>query len=97
MIKNLWKGNSTKLGRLLASTRLLDMALTRPEDVDRLARLFFEEDYDFLSRDRRDRLTGFYIQEGDWELREIEGPVYLQDGSRAGFQISTGMAKMLGK
>ena len=92
------EGKLDQLGRLLASTRLLDMALTRPEDVDRLARLFFEEDYDFLSRDRRDRLTGFYIQEGDWELRESEGgPVYLQDGSRAGFQISTGMAKILGK
>ena len=92
------EGKLDQLGRLLASTRLLDMALTRPEDVDRLARLFFEEDYDFLSRDRRDRLPGFYIQEGDWELRESEGgPVYLQDGSRAGFQISTGMAKILGK
>ena len=41
-----------QLGRLLASTRLLDMALTRPEDVERLSELFFEGDYDFLSRDR---------------------------------------------
>lgn len=92
------KGKLDQLGRLLASTRLLDMALKRPEDVERLARLFFEEDYDFLSQDLRDRLPGFYIQEGDWELRESEGgPVYLQDGSRAGFQISTGMAKILGR
>ena len=92
------EGKLDQLGRLLASTRLLDMALKRPEDVERLARLFFEGDYDFLSQDRRDRLPGFYIQEGDWELRESEGgPVYLQDGSRAGFQISTGMAKILGK
>ena len=87
-----------QLGRLLASTRLLDMALTRPEDVERLASLFFEGDYDFLSRDRGDKLPGFYIQEGDWEVKEIEGnPVYLQDGSRAGFRVSTGMAKLMGK
>jgi pyruvate, water dikinase len=87
-----------QLGRLLASTRLLDMALTRPEDVERLARLFFEGDYDFLSRDRGNQLPGFYIQEGDWELKEIEGtPVVLQDGSRAGFQVSTGLAKLMGK
>ena len=87
-----------QLGRLLASTRLLDMALTRPEDVERLAELFFEGDYDFLSRDRGNKLPGFYIQEGDWAIKEIEGnPVYLQDGSRAGFQVSTGMAKLLGK
>jgi pyruvate,water dikinase len=86
------------LGRLLASTRLLDMALTRPEDVDRLAGLFFAGDYDFLSTDRGSRLPGFYIQEGDWELTEQEGsPVFLQDGSRAGFTVSTGMAKLLGK
>lgn len=87
-----------QLGRLLASTRLLDMALTRPEDVERLARLFFEGDYNFLSRDRGERFPGFYIQEGDWEMKEIEGnPVVLQDGSRAGFQVSTGLAKLLGK
>ncbi|MBI5585037.1 MAG: pyruvate, phosphate dikinase [Deltaproteobacteria bacterium] len=86
------------LGRLLASTRLLDMSLTRPEDVDRLAGLFFAGDYDFLSTDRGSRLPGFYIQEGDWELTEKEGsPVYLQDGSRAGFTVSTAMAKLLGK
>ena len=87
-----------QLGRLLASTRLLDMALTRPEDVERLATLFFEGNYDFLSGDRGDKLPGFYIQEGDWEVKEIEGnPVYLQDGSRAGFRVSTGMAKLMGK
>jgi pyruvate,water dikinase len=87
-----------QLGRLLASTRLLDMALKRPEDVERLVRQFSEGDYDFLAREQRDRLPGFYIQEGDWELQKGEdGPIYLQDGSRAGFQISTGMAKILGK
>jgi pyruvate,water dikinase len=87
-----------QLGRLLASTRLLDMALTRPDDVERLAELFFAENYDFLSRDRGDKLPGFYIQEGDWEVKETErNPTYLQDGSRAGFRVSTGMAKLLGK
>jgi pyruvate, water dikinase len=87
-----------QLGRLLASTRLLDMALTRPEDVERLARLFFEGDYDFLSRDRRNPLPGYYIQEGDWEMKEMEGsPVVLQEGSRAGFHVSTGLAKLVGK
>jgi len=87
-----------QLGRLLASTRLLDMALTRPEDVERLAELFFAGDYDFLSGDRGGKLPGFYIQEGDWGIKDIEGtPVYLQDGSRAGFRVSTGMAKWVGK
>jgi pyruvate,water dikinase len=87
-----------QLGRLLASTRLLDMALTRPEDVERLSDLFFRGDYDFLSRDREVRLPGFYIQEGDWDRKEMDGtPVIIQDGSRAGFQVSTGMARLLGK
>jgi pyruvate, water dikinase len=87
-----------QLGRLLASTRLLDMALTRPEDVERLAARFFQEDYDFLSRDRVDQLPGFYIQEGDWEMKEIDRtPVILQDGSRAGFRVLTGLAKLMGK
>ncbi len=87
-----------QLGRLLASTRLLDMALNRPEEVERLADRFFQGDYDFLSRDRQDQLPGFYIQEGNWEEKEFEGvPAILQDGSRAGFRISTGLAKLLGK
>jgi pyruvate,water dikinase len=74
------------------------MALTRPEDVERLSELFFKGDYDFLSRNGGEKLPGFYIQEGDWGIREMEGnPVYLQDGSRAGFQVSTGMAKLMGK
>ena len=87
-----------QLGRLLASTRLLDMALTRPEDVEHLADLFFQGDYDFLSRDREEKLPGFYIQEGDWEMKEMDGtPVIVQDGSRAGFRVSTGLAKLMGK
>jgi pyruvate, water dikinase len=87
-----------QLGRLLASTRLLDMALTRPEDVERLSDLFFQENYDFLSNPRENQLPGFYIQEGDWEIKQIDGsPVIRQDGSRAGFQVSTGMAKWMGK
>ena len=53
-----------QLGRLLASTRLLDMALTRPEDVERLARLFFEGDYDFLSRDREKNCPAFIFRRG---------------------------------
>ncbi len=68
-------------GRLLASTRLLDLAIASRAEVDRMADRFFEGHYDFLHRSE-ERLPGFYAALGDWSRTEFEGqPVILQDGS----------------
>jgi pyruvate, water dikinase len=86
-----------QLGRLLASTRLLDMALQKPEDVGHLTRMFFEGDYDFLGHSSTPKILGFYVQQGHWEEVEKQGEKILsQDGSKAGYALSSGVAKVMG-
>jgi pyruvate,water dikinase len=86
------------LGRLLASSRLLDMALSGQNDIERLTDAFFREDYDFLSQKREDRLHDFYTHGGDWKRMIKDGHAYcLQDGTKAGFSLSSGVAGVVGK
>jgi pyruvate, water dikinase len=74
-----------QLGRLLASSRLLDMAIANEGDVRRLTDLFFREEYDFLGGSEQERLPGFYIQNGDWKaIREAGASVYLQEPPKTG-------------
>jgi pyruvate, water dikinase len=75
-----------QLGRLLACSRLLDMALSGQGDIERLTDLFFKEEYDFLIGPQQERIEGFYVRNGDWmTLNENGRTVYLQDGSKSGF------------
>jgi pyruvate,water dikinase len=87
-----------QMGRLLVSTRLLDMSLTNKADVERLTGAFFRADYDFLAERAEEGLEKFYTHGGSWK-KAIDGgrPVCLQDGSRAGFTISSGVAGAVGK
>jgi pyruvate, water dikinase len=81
-----------QLGRLLASSRLLDMAINHEGDVQRLTELFFQEDYDFLAGSEEERLPGFYIQNGDWKAAIIDGtPVVLQEGAKSGGFLLSGL------
>jgi pyruvate,water dikinase len=87
-----------QMGRLLASSRLLDMALTSPADVERLTEAFFKADYDFLALRRDDGLANFYTHGGSWkQTLDAGSPVCMQDGSRAGFTISSGVAGAVNK
>jgi pyruvate,water dikinase len=87
-----------QLGRLLACSRLLDMALGSEGDIKRLTNLFFKEEYDFLTAPDPEKPEGFYIQMGDWKQIEEEGrPVILQDGSRSGYWMSSGLAKVVAR
>jgi pyruvate,water dikinase len=87
-----------QMGRLLASSRLLDMALSNPADVERLSEAFFRADYDFLSLRRDEELTNFYSHGGSWKQAIDDGQqVCMQDGSRAGFTISSGVAGAMNK
>ena len=45
-----------QVGRLLASSRLLDMAIANESDVNRLVEAFFKGDYDFLGAAEGSRL-----------------------------------------
>jgi pyruvate,water dikinase len=91
-----------QLGRLLASSRLLDMAITDQEDVDALAAEFLAGNYDLLNRRKRVPLEGFYTHLGHWRLVEEEGDVcWMVDGSRGMGALAAGvsglMSRALGK
>ncbi len=87
-----------QMGRLLASSRLLDMALSNPADVEHLTDAFFRADYDFLALRRDEGLANFYTHGGSWkQATEDARLVCVQDGSRAGFTISSGVAGAMGK
>jgi pyruvate,water dikinase len=91
-----------QLGRLLGTSRLLDMALKTPEQVVDLTESFFQGRYDFLEPERPDAPSNFFLITGDWKNRDpgME-PGILQDGSRFVSSLSVGvtqtMARFMGK
>ncbi len=86
------------VGRLLACSRLLDMVLSNQGDIDRMTELFFKEEYDFLTTPQQEKLVGFYVQLGDWKQVIEEGQaIFLQDGSRSGYWMSSGVAGLVGR
>jgi pyruvate,water dikinase len=88
-----------QLGRLLASSRLLDMAINAPNQVEAMTEAFFRGDYDFLNQSTGSQLPGFYTPEGDWRKQdaEKEGEVLIQDGSRWASGLGSGFAGFMGK
>lgn len=86
------------MGRLLASSRLLDMALSNQHDIELFTDSFFRGEYDFLSPKRDDQPKDFYIHNGYWKRAIEDGNVYcIQDGSKSGYAISSGVAGVAGK
>jgi pyruvate, water dikinase len=70
------------LGRLLASSRLLDMAIANQQEVDTLAAEFLRGNYDLVNHKARVPLESFYTHLGDWQITEENGTTcYLSDGS----------------
>ena len=87
-----------QVGRLLASSRLLDMAIGNEAEMTRMIEAFFAGDYDFLNRAQEIRIPGFYTHTGDWQRVEENGrTLLLQDGSEYGSSLSSGMANFMGK
>jgi pyruvate,water dikinase len=87
-----------QVGRLLAASRLLDMAITGEGDVDRMVEAFFQGDYDFFHMAQERALPGFYTPTGDWQQVEEEGrSLICQDGSSYGWGLSSGLASLMGK
>lgn len=91
-----------QLGRLLGTSRLLDMALKSPEQVMTLTESFFQGKYDFLEPERADAPANFFLITGDWKNSDSDREAgILQDGSRFVSSISIGvtqtMARFMGK
>ena len=86
------------LGRLLASSKLLDMTLAVPGDIEDHCRRFFLGDYDFLAKADPHRPTRLYIQNGHWQLRQDDGrSICVQDGGPFGNRIGTRLAGTLAR
>ncbi len=87
-----------QVGRLLAASRLLDMAITNEADVQKMIEAFFQEDYDFLEKAQEIHLPGFYTPTGNWKMVEVEGRSLLrQDGSQYGSSLTAGLTNFMGK
>lgn len=87
-----------QLGRLLGSSRLMDMGITNPDEIPRLVESFFKEDYNFLERKQPDQLPGYYVSTGHWERLDENGQfVCVSDGSRYGTWISSRTAGLMGR
>lgn len=89
-----------QLGRLLASSRLLDMAITGQAEIDSMAEAFLRGDYDLLAKRAESPLPGFHLTLGDWErLEPSDGPeaIARQDGSKWATGLSKSFAGLMGR
>jgi pyruvate, water dikinase len=87
-----------QLGRLLGSTRLLDMAISNANQVEALTESFFQGSYNFLASARKNAPENFYLIIGDWKKdQEDLEPTILQDGSHFGSQISARITQTVGR
>jgi len=86
-----------QLGRLLASSRLLDLGIPNPDAVDDMKASFFSGDYNFLQQAQQP-LRDFYTPTGNWTRVEESGRVRcLQDGSSSGEGFSCTLKNFMGK
>jgi len=87
-----------QLGRLLAASRLLDMAIPSQDRITPMVTAFFNGDYDFLGNAGTNSLPNFYTHAGDWKtVIETGKTLCLQDGSQWGTRLSSGMANLMGR
>ncbi|MBM4327585.1 MAG: pyruvate, phosphate dikinase [Deltaproteobacteria bacterium] len=87
-----------QLGRLLGSSRLMDMGIANPDEIPILTESFFREDYNFLERKRPDEPPDFYINTGHWRQAEADGrTVWLSDGSQYATWVSSRAAGLMGR
>jgi pyruvate,water dikinase len=87
-----------QMGRLLATSRLLDLTLSNEEDVRRLAAAFMAGDYEFLKPHDPAQPANFYTQHGHWECREREGHKRLHQSGNSGKRpVAGALSGLIGK
>jgi len=87
-----------QLGRLLGSSRLMDMGIATPEEVPILTESFFRENYNFLERKRPDEPQDYYVSTGHWRQDAVDGqPVCISDGSLYATWVSSRAAGLMGR
>jgi pyruvate, water dikinase len=86
------------IGRLLASSRLLDMSISSQQDVDALAGEFLQGNYDLLNYKGPKPLRSFYTHLGNWQLAEEDGTTcFLSDGSPSMNSLSSNVSGLVTK
>lgn len=87
-----------QLGRLLATSRLLDMAISNQAAIERLVESFFAGDYDFLRPRDPDQPDSFYLNLGHWQ-RKTEGNTHyvVQNGLEWKGPMSGAISGLIGK
>jgi pyruvate,water dikinase len=86
------------LGRLLASSKLLDMTLSSPQEIEPYCDAFFKGNYGILSRGNDTELSSMYVQGGHWTRVVENGHAYcVQDGSNFGGKIGARIAGTFAK
>jgi pyruvate, water dikinase len=86
-----------QMGRLLASSRLLDLAIPSQTEVHRMTEDFFNGNYDFLGQ-TKSPLPNFYTPVGNWDTTIQKGrTLCVQDGAKWGDAFSCGLNIVLGK
>lgn len=88
-----------QLGRLMAVSRLLDMAISGQTEVETMAEAFFRGDYDLLSKRQESPLPDFHLAIGDWEAARDDagGDIVRQNGAKWATGLSTGLASFMGR
>jgi pyruvate, water dikinase len=87
-----------QLGRLLGSTRLLDMAIKNAQQIESLTEAFFQGRYDFLEPEHQDVEENFYLITGDWQKNPpgLEQGI-VQDGSHFSSPLSASINQTIGR
>lgn len=86
-----------QLGRLLGTSRLLDMAMNSPGQVATLTDYFFQGKYNILEPEREDAPEAFYQILGNWKKSTTDlASGVLQDGSQFGTWISANVSLTMG-
>ena len=88
-----------QLGRLMAVSRLLDMAITGSAEIEAMAEGFFKGDYDLLAKRQKNPLPEFHLAVGDWECVEDDtgARVARQDGARWATGLSKSFTSFMGR
>jgi pyruvate,water dikinase len=87
-----------QLGRLLAASRLLDMAIPNQDRIAAMTEAFFNGEYNFLGNAGINSLPNFYTHAGAWKTVVEDGrTLCLQDGTQWGNALSTGVAGLMGR
>ncbi|OQX05403.1 MAG: hypothetical protein BWK76_27560 [Desulfobulbaceae bacterium A2] len=87
-----------QLGRLLASSRLLDMTIANHGAVASMIEDFFRGRYDYLGQRSTEHLPAWYLPCGDWDVVEEDGRrLARQDGRKWATGLSREFAALMGR